>query len=188
MLTTSGQENTASAPKAASAFCLSVPVPFGNGYMARGVTSHGTLACDGGTKLTSRDTGWVAGPGSSPSRRLLGAALPGPRSGAPATSSRVPTRWSDKPSLEPPAGESRSPQCPQSRLLRVPVAGGLGGWPPAAPSPVPASPPSVSEGQRRVSAVRWAHTPRWCSKRLPRCRVGALPRGSGFFLALHFAI
>lgn len=137
VLTTSAQENTAPAPKAPSTSCLSVPVPFGNGHTARAVTSHGILACDGGTRRSSRDTGRVTGPGASPSRGLLGAALPGPRSGAAATSRRVPTRWSDKPSLEPPAGEPRSPRCPQSRLRRVPVAGGSEGGPRQRPAPFP---------------------------------------------------
>lgn len=103
-----------------------------------------------------------------------GAALPAPRSGAAATSRLVPARWSDKPSLEPPAGQPRCPQCPQSRLLCAPVA-------PAAASPAPTSPslcPGDSPGSPRCAGLT---PPGWCSK---RCRGDALQSGSGFFLVL----
>lgn len=69
-------------------------------------------------------------------------------------------------------------------LPRVPSPGRARRVAPAAASAVAASPPCVSGGQPRVPAERWAHTPRWCSKRRPRCRADAMPRGSGFVLVL----
>lgn len=69
-----------------------------------------------------------------------------------------------------------SPGCCVSRWPR-----GSEGGPRQRPAP---SPHLHSLCRGTVPAVRWAHTHRWCSKRRPRCRVDALPRGSEFFLVL----